>query len=537
MLIKGSILYFNILSGLICTCVWAILALAPFANALASGHKLVRVLNFYGSCGFNHDSQSAGLQMVEHICRKNKWEVVTTDDAAIFNAGKLSGFNLVIFNNNCGNSGRIFSDAQQSAFQQYIRSGGGFVGIHCAGAIWNEGAGFQKWYERLAGARLIEHPAVQEANCLVENLNHPVTKHLPGVWKLKDEFHTMYLNPRNQVDVLISVDEASYNGKEKMHGDHPIVWTNQFDGGKSFFCSLGHTKEIYADENYIKLIEGGMKWSIGIVRENGFTKKVNEKGLIVDLNADRGVITDDRGRVEMWLNQVEDFKVKAFVKRDKGRKTEGSGRPLLTKNLASLNGHNTLLFEKQELVAEDEDAFDHLITGSGYTWFCVLKAGKQSGELKDVNSFFGTLKNGGFYEGVWGGLNDDNSVWTGARNGKSFGRWDANNPYVRGMSVLDTTNYYLLIGCMDKGTDTVNISLFINKLHKPAAVQPFPVNINANASKLAIGQERDATEHPGRESFIGEISRFLLYDRPMSASELRKQANELIKMYQIKTHK
>jgi len=258
-----------------------------------------------------------------------------------------------------------------------------------------------------------------------------------------------------------------------------------------------------------------------------------QKGLIVDLNADKGVIADKDNKVEKWINQAPSPVVKEFVKQDQGRKVKGSGMPSLSSKLPELNGHHTIVFNKQELVAHDEDAFDYLLTGSGYTWFCVLKAGKQSGELKDVNSFFGNLKNGGNYEGIWGGLNDNNSIWMGSRNGITFGRWDNNNPYVTADNRLEQDKYYLLMGRMGKGTDTVTLSLYLNNGVLPVVSQPFPVNKLANSSKMAIGQERDAIQHPGTESFIGDISRFLLYDRPLSDQELNKTAKALKKTYSI----
>ena len=36
------------------------------------------------------------------------------------------------------------------------------------------------------------------------------------------------------------------------------------------------------------------------------------------------------------------------------------------------NGHNTIVFREDELINMQEDALDHLITGSGYTWFAVI---------------------------------------------------------------------------------------------------------------------------------------------------------------------
>jgi hypothetical protein len=37
---------------------------------------------------------------------------------------------------------------------------------------------------------------------------------------------------------------------------------------------------------------------------------------------------------------------------------------------------------------------------------------------------------------------------------------------------------------------------------------------------MAVGQERDAIQHPGHESFDGEIARFLIWERPLADAEL-----------------
>jgi len=61
-----------------------------------------------------------------------------------------------------------------------------------------------------------------------------------------------------------------------------------------------------------------------------------------------------------------------------------------------------------------------------------------------------------------------------------------------------------------------------------------PGNPAANSSTLAIGQERDATNHPGRESFDGELARFLIYERPLGNAELQQAVDSLKKTYAIK---
>ncbi|WP_256004320.1 LamG domain-containing protein [Pedobacter deserti] len=262
-------------------------------------------------------------------------------------------------------------------------------------------------------------------------------------------------------------------------------------------------------------------------------QQMSKKSLILDLNADKGVFANEQNLVHKWQNQVKTFPARDFEKRDEGRKVPGSGCPKLLAKVPELNGHNSIAFKQQELVNMDEDAFDHLIQGTGYTWFAVLKPGKQPGELKDVNCFFGNLRNKPNNEGFWGGFADDNTFWMSSRNAITFGRWDKNNPYVASKKILSQNRYYLIMGRMGKGTDTVMLSLYLNDGAAPIAVHPFPVNPRANSSKMAVGQERDAIEHPGRESFVGEMARFMVYDRPLSDEEMIMAAKQLRHYYNI----
>ena len=263
-------------------------------------------------------------------------------------------------------------------------------------------------------------------------------------------------------------------------------------------------------------------------RPNVKTEVVRE-GLILDLDADQGVKVVD-GRVASWTNQV-DWKVKTFVATRDANHEKGTGHPTLKENVAAIRGHNTVVFGRHELINRNEDAFDHLITGSGYTWFAVMSVYPQVSGLKDVNSFFGNLKNGGKYEGFWAGLKDDNTLWMGSRNGITFGRWDENNPHVPGPK-LQENRYYIVAGRMGAGAGNVTIELFVNET-KPVASKPFPVNPQANSSKMAIGQERDATNHPGHESFDGELARFFMWDRPLNSQEFDKTLSWLRETYGI----
>lgn len=502
---------------------------------ISAQHNL-KVLNFQADNGFEHKSKKVGLQMIEELGKANNWKVVTSIDTAYISPKNLELFDVIVFNNNCGNKGSIFSNKQHQALQNYIRNGGGFVGIHCAGAIWKEDSEFQNWYEKLIGTRLVSHPKVQKAKLNVENKNHIATSHLPNEWEVIDEWHTFSYNPRDKVNVLLSLDESSYEGQPKMNGDHPFTWYQYYDGGRSFFTSLGHKVDIYADENYQKLVKGGILWASE--KTDKALKLPDLKGLMVDLNADEGINLEKGNRVSSWENAVNNNAIKSFDKQNKGRKIPGSGMPRLKLNVSELNGHNSMVFHRQELVNNNEDAFDHLTTGSGYTWFSVMSVYEQVEGKPGVNSFFGNLRNTnlnkqGNYEGFWAGVSKENQVWMGARNMLGKGLWNVNSPHIINAKPLKIATYYLVVGRMDSGVNNVKMEFFVNDT-TPISEGVFPVNLEANPSKMVIGQERDATNHPGHESFDGEIARFLIYERPLTNNELNTVAQYLINTYNIK---
>jgi hypothetical protein len=250
-------------------------------------------------------------------------------------------------------------------------------------------------------------------------------------------------------------------------------------------------------------------FSIGLV-----AGEIPAAGLLVDLDASKGVTVDAEGRVTAWRSQVGPALARDFVGQPKGRADAASGLPTLVAGSVP-----TLSFRQQELVCHDESAFDGLIRGDGCTWVTVLKVYPQRVGLKDVNSFFGNLRNGQKYEGLWGCLDDDNTVWWGARNGLTFGRFDVNNPKLVGPKLAEG-RFHFLAGRMGAGQTEATLEFFVNGLEACATAR-FPINLKADSSKLAIGQERDAIQHPGKESFDGEVARFLLWNRPLSDAELK----------------
>jgi cytochrome c len=214
------------------------------------------VLVFSKTTGFRHDSIPQGIAALKVLGADHGFAVDSTEDAARLTDAELARYQVVVFLNT---TGEILDDSQKAAFERYIRSGGGFVGIHSASDTEYRWA----WYGRLVGAYFESHSEIQQATVRIEDPAHPSTRDLPVVWQRSDEWYNFRDNPRSTVRVLATLDEASYPGG-KMGADHPIAWCQAIDGGRSWYTAMGHTVESYAEPLYRLHLLGGIESAAGV---------------------------------------------------------------------------------------------------------------------------------------------------------------------------------------------------------------------------------------------------------------------------------
>jgi type 1 glutamine amidotransferase len=241
-----------------------LLALAAFlvlpfhrTAAAESADPGFTVLVFSKTTGFRHDSIPQGIAAIEALGAEHGFAVDSTEDATRFGDAVLARYKAVVFLNTTGD---VLNTDEKAAFERYIRSGGGFVGIHSASDTeygW-------PWYGRLVGTWFASHPQIQRAMVHVANPDHPSMKGLPLLWERTDEWYNFRSNPRSAVQVLATLDEATYSGGA-MGADHPIAWCHEMDGGRSWYTAMGHTQESYAEPLFRLHLLGGIESAAGLV--------------------------------------------------------------------------------------------------------------------------------------------------------------------------------------------------------------------------------------------------------------------------------
>ncbi|GAA2578535.1 hypothetical protein GCM10010399_05340 [Dactylosporangium fulvum] len=225
------------------------LAAAPASAADAP----YRVLVFSKTAGFRHSSIPNGIAAIQSLGAANNFTVTATEDANAFTAANLAQFQTVVF---MSTTGDVLNAAQQTAFEAYIRGGGGYVGVHAAADTEYD----WPFYGTLVGAWFSSHPAIQQATVTVEDRTHPATAHLGTTWVRTDEWYNYRTNPRGTARVLASLNESSYSGGT-MNGDHPITWCKTIDSGRSFYTGLGHTEASYTEAAFTSQLLGAIRYT------------------------------------------------------------------------------------------------------------------------------------------------------------------------------------------------------------------------------------------------------------------------------------
>ena len=187
------------------------------------------VLIFTKTNGFVHgEAIKEGIKLITNIGKQNDFNVDHTNVSSFFIEENLKNYQSIIFLNTTLD---VLNNDEEVFFKNFIQTGGGF------------------------------HPKIQKAKISTINKNHISTFHLNETWEIEEEWYN-YKNINPEITVLLNLDESSYKGGENGK-NHPITWFHEFEGGKSFYTGLGHKPETYNDERFIKLLTGGILYTLG----------------------------------------------------------------------------------------------------------------------------------------------------------------------------------------------------------------------------------------------------------------------------------
>jgi type 1 glutamine amidotransferase len=228
-----------------------------------------KLLVFFLTEGYVHASIPYCNEVLKEIGEKTgAYTADFSEDMAVFTPDKLNQYDAILFNNT---TGLKFADpAARQALLDYVKSGKGVAAIHSATdnfPTWPEG-------QALLGGKFDGHPwgAGDTEAVKVDDPAHPVVAALggKGFW-INDEIYQMgEPYDRSQVRVLLSLDMSKpQNARDpknihRSDNDFPICWVKQTgDGGRVFYCSLGHNPSIYWTPQVLQVYLDGIQYALG----------------------------------------------------------------------------------------------------------------------------------------------------------------------------------------------------------------------------------------------------------------------------------
>lgn len=190
-------------------------------------------------------------------------------------------YNVVVLNYN----GDPWSEQARTAFEKYVRGGGGFVSYHAADNAFPEWKQFQEmiavggWGNRTTDAfgpmiRFRDGKAVLDSTSkrcgnhgkrlafpvTMRDRKHPIAKGLPPVWMhAGDELYDSLCGPARDFTLVGTAHSLPEN-----HGtneEEPMLLTVRYGKGRIFHTTLGHDVPAMECVGFITTFERGTEWA------------------------------------------------------------------------------------------------------------------------------------------------------------------------------------------------------------------------------------------------------------------------------------
>ncbi|MDT7729260.1 MAG: hypothetical protein QOI21_5836 [Actinomycetota bacterium] len=230
------------------------LAVAPAAQAAVAASTPVSVLVFHGPAAEQKDPVIRAADAIARLGQDNGITVTSSSDPAVFTAANLDKYRGVVF---LSAEGVTLSRDQETALQNYMKAGGGFLGLSDAARAQDESA----WFTGLIGARPVgSHPAPETVTAVTASAENPPNE---GKEKLADSNeNTKWLAFTQsawigyQLTTPAAISSYSLTSANDFTGRDPKDWTLQGSADGTTWVDLDkRANEVFSDRFQTRTFE------------------------------------------------------------------------------------------------------------------------------------------------------------------------------------------------------------------------------------------------------------------------------------------
>lgn len=261
--------------------------LAP-AKTTFPTKKKNKILLFSLFTGFNHWVVPHTAAVVETLGQKSgAFEIVSSNDIAMFEKNNLKQFDAVVLNNNCSINPRrdLFYDKvredksmpednviakakeMEDNLLNFVKKGGGLMALHGGIVMQNKSPEFSE----MMGGSFNYHPTQQPLSVRLADPTNPLVEAFDGKgFTHVDEpymFNVAYAKQNFRPLLYINTSEI-----QGLKGDNPenkkyISWIKRYGKGRVMYASPSHNAQSYTEHPaLLKFLLDGMQYVVGDVK-------------------------------------------------------------------------------------------------------------------------------------------------------------------------------------------------------------------------------------------------------------------------------
>jgi type 1 glutamine amidotransferase len=229
---------------------------------------------------------SLAERVLTEIGKEHGFEVVASKDGRLFDPDKIGQWDAFAFETTGDlttpgdhKDGEPMSADGKKAFLDAIRSGKGFVGMHCATDTFHSKNGKLDPYIEMIGAEFIRHGDQQKVRIDVVDPDFPGARPFGSSFELLDECYALknfqddlhVIMVQNTKD-MIKTETINKVTKKANRGNlvydrpsFPETWARMHGKGRVFYTSMGHREDVWENPLYQGLLIGALNWATGKV--------------------------------------------------------------------------------------------------------------------------------------------------------------------------------------------------------------------------------------------------------------------------------